>query len=306
MPPARSRSAPTRMWSETGSAPNPRDPPGPMAQGLLHLPEAPPSGEACDDTAKAKEEQECGDDEADDFYRDSAHRLAVHRPGRRRPGRTSEQVADRQVVRVLAGPIQRPCQSDSPCCRKITDAIVMIGWAPTPPPARARAGCKSDKAMSMLSWMAVSSMVGRPCPPTFPRSSLAGSKTCSACSTWLRPQSSRDSSARWSRGYSARTRGFARTSITSGVWSPISQATVRRRVHVLRSLAAYVTAANDQVLRRSREGRPRSSHVHLPVGPLGSTVSGRHCPRMSRSASVPANKPPGTSSVTLRPTFWTA
>ena len=33
------------------------------------------------------------------------------------------------------------------------------------------------------------------------------------------------------------------------------KATVRRRVHVLRSLAAYVTAANDQVLRRSREGR---------------------------------------------------
>jgi hypothetical protein len=49
-----------------------------------------------------------------------------------------------------------------------------------------------------------------------------------------------------------------------------------------------------------------SSPCHFSFGPRGSSVSGRHCPRMSWSAPVARNDPAGTSSVTLSPSFSTA
>src|SRR5258707_13412325 len=47
-------------------------------------------------------------------------------------------------------------------------------------------------------------------------------------------------------------------------------------------------------------------HHHPPFGPRGSSVSGRHCPRMSWSAPVARNDPAAASSVTLSPSFSTA
>ncbi len=68
------------------------------------------------------------------------------------------------------------------------------------------------------------------CPQTFPRSSTAGSRTCNAYSTGgLRPQSSRTSSTRWSRGWSVRTGSFARKWTTSGTWSPVSRTSAQKR-----------------------------------------------------------------------------
>jgi len=76
---------------QTCLASNLRRPLGAPAHGLLHLPPAPPSGKPCDDAAGAKEEQECGNDEADEFQRQPTHRLAVYRLVRGTPGQTSEQ-----------------------------------------------------------------------------------------------------------------------------------------------------------------------------------------------------------------------
>jgi hypothetical protein len=69
----------TGVWSTRG------------VECLPHLPEAPPSGELRDDSAGAKEDQECREDQADEFQRQPAHRLAIHHPVGCTPGQTSEQ-----------------------------------------------------------------------------------------------------------------------------------------------------------------------------------------------------------------------